>query len=132
MEQLGKKISKQTWYILPKVREVDALLRQHRSVMLRESHPEVVFKALNKQSLSHSKKTIEGREERLAILNHYCPEWISVLTDAIEQTKRSMAQPDDLIDAFALMLIASKWPQLSTLPEMKAPLDNEIVYWQAN
>ncbi|KOO14197.1 hypothetical protein AKJ18_14685 [Vibrio xuii] len=132
MEQLGKKLSKQTWYILPKVREVDALLRQEPSVTLRESHPEVVFKALNKQPLSHSKKTIEGRAERLAILNRYCPEWISVLTDSIEQTKRSMAQPDDLIDAFALMFIASKWPQLSTLPETKAPLANEIVYWQAN
>jgi len=132
MEQLGKKISKQTWYILPKVCEVDALLREHHSVMLRESHPEVVFKALNKQPLSHSKKTIEGREERLTILNYYCPEWISLLTDSIEQTKRSVAQPDDLIDAFALMLIASKWPQFRTLPEMKAPLDNEIVYWQAN
>lgn len=66
----GKKISKQAWNILPKVREIDAFTREFPGVALREAHPEVCFRALNsKTACSYNKKSSAGIGERLSILD---------------------------------------------------------------
>ncbi len=46
VEKLDKKFSKQTWGIVPKIRELDELIETHPNLSIRESHPEVVFAAL--------------------------------------------------------------------------------------
>ena len=133
-ELCGRKLSKQAWYILPKVREVDALLNLYPELYLRESHPEVVFATLNGAPLEHSKKSIEGQQQRLDLLARYLPKHIDKLKHQVATTKKSKVAPDDLIDAFALMLCALHSDQLSSFPESE---DNdpqgrtrEIVYWQ--
>ena len=63
----GEKISKQTWGIIPKIREVDALLRQNPQVAsgVREVHPEVSFFYMNRHSpLPDGKKTGAGQAQR--------------------------------------------------------------------
>ncbi|MGY3568922.1 DUF429 domain-containing protein [Vibrio paucivorans] len=113
---LGKKISKQTWFILPKVREVESVLASNPSLTLRESHPEVVFAALNGAPLEFGKKTKEGQSERLALIRLLEPKWGVVLDSQLQQTPSKLANKDDVIDAFVLMLVAAEASALSTLP----------------
>jgi predicted RNase H-like nuclease len=59
----GKRMSKQAWGIVPKVREVDALLRGDAKLAARvfEVHPEVSFAAWAGGPLRHSKKKSPGK-----------------------------------------------------------------------
>ena len=61
--QSGRRLSKQTWAILGKIREVDDFLGNTTDARqtLRESHPEVMFAALNGgRPMTHTKKTADG------------------------------------------------------------------------
>ncbi|WP_192890041.1 DUF429 domain-containing protein [Vibrio bathopelagicus] len=139
VEQLSKKFSKQTWGIVPKIRELDKLIDDHPNLSIRESHPEVVFAALKGEPLTFSKRAQEGKEERLSIIQQLAPRWSDCLSLAISNTKRKDVAIDDIYDAFVLMSIAYNAPQLSTLPEPsdiggEADVDQngrvrEIVYW---
>ncbi|NAZ45868.1 DUF429 domain-containing protein [Vibrio toranzoniae] len=139
VQQLDKKFSKQTWGIVPKIRELDELIEAHPNLLIRESHPEVVFAALKGEPLTFSKRTQEGKEERLFVIQQLAPQWIDGLALAISNTKRKDVAIDDIYDAFVLMLIAYQAPQLSTLSESsdaagEADTDQngrvrEIVYW---
>lgn len=63
-------IQNQAWSLVPRIREADAFVADHgdsRKVL--ETHPEVCFVTLKGGPLDHSKKTDEGIEERLALLD---------------------------------------------------------------
>ena len=65
----GKKLSKQTYAILPKIREADQAMTPERQERIVEVHPEVSFCALNKmQPLAHSKKSPSGAQQREQLL----------------------------------------------------------------
>ena len=98
-----------------------------------------MFAALKGEPLTFSKRTQEGKEERLSIIQQLAPQWCEGLALAISNTKRKDVAVDDIYDAFILMLIAYHAPTLSNLPELsdiggKADKDQngrvrEIVYW---
>jgi predicted RNase H-like nuclease len=69
-EAVDKGLSIQAYNILPPVRELDAFLRETPQAVgvLRESHPEVCFRALAGAELAHSKTSAGGFAERLAVL----------------------------------------------------------------
>ena len=122
-----------------KLTDLDELIEAHPDLSIRESHPEVVFAALKGEPLTFSKRTPEGKEERLSIIQQLAPQWCEGLVLAISNTKRKDVAIDDIYDAFVLMLVAYYAPQLSTLPEPfdvggEADVDQngrvrEIVYW---
>src|SRR5207247_8670926 len=92
-EQLNIGISKQTFFIMPKIREVDALMDRQRQQFVREAHPEVTFAQLNGgRAMLHYKKTFAGRSERIRILKkagvEISEEWLS--------KKRSSLPPGDV------------------------------------
>ena len=62
----GKRMSKQAWAIVAKIREVDRLLRKDPKAMpwVREVHPEVSFCAWNGAPLPYPKKKKPGRNLR--------------------------------------------------------------------
>ena len=65
----GKKISKQTYAILPKIREADGAMTPELQKRVVEVHPEVSFCSLNKmQPLAHSKKSPAGAQKRERLL----------------------------------------------------------------
>lgn len=132
VEHLGKKFSKQTWGIVPKMREVDRFVQDQSGIVVRESHPEVVFACLAGKPMSFNKKAIEGREERLSVLKHYAPEWLDCLLAEMGRVPRKVAELDDLIDAFVLLVIATKWDELVSIPQngstTESGLTREIVY----
>ena len=73
---IGRSVGAQTWGISPKISEVDWLLLSIRWQRhgIREIHPEVCFWALaDRKPMNHSKTTVEGREERLRVLQRFEP-----------------------------------------------------------
>ena len=67
----GKAISKQTYFILHKIKEVDEFLRARPELyeVVREVHPEVCFCELAGRPMVYSKKRQPGRKERVQALS---------------------------------------------------------------
>lgn len=102
----GKAISKQTYAIIPKVRAVDAAITPALQLRVREAHPEISFSVLNGGPLQHSKKTVDGRQERLAVLARY-----GLLVDPMTERLRlgrCEITLDDVIDAAVCLLTAQR------------------------
>ena len=104
-EETGKRISKQAWNIVPKIREAD---KQAQKRELREAHPEVFFKAIEEKSVIESKSSVEGLKDRKEVLERFGD--ISV----IEDFEAKDVSEDDLIDAMVLSL-GSKF-ELENIP----------------
>lgn len=108
----GRRLSRQSLNLLPKIREVDdlvaGLLARGLPVsgLLDESHPELAFLRLNGgEAPAHGKKEAAGRQERLEILAAAgLPE--AELERLLQTFVRKQAAPDDLLDAAALALCA--------------------------
>lgn len=99
----GRKLSRQTWAILPKIREVDTFLRRDptRNQWLREVHPEVSFWVWNGgKAMVHRKKSTAGRSEREALVK---PVYGAAYTAAQSSLPRGQYRNDDLLDAFAAL-----------------------------
>lgn len=127
----GKKISRQTWNICPKIREAEAFLCRRRSLIARvaESHPELCFASLNGGApMAYSKRkrvgTCEsGLNERLRILKKY---WKRP-QDAYPVFARrypGTAKADDVLDAMVLavsarlMIVRKAWCSLPEKPQV--------------
>ena len=113
----GKKISIQCWNIVPKIREVDRLVRTNPDLQQRllESHPEIAFKYLNHGNLpvlSKREAKRRGLDERLAILAYHCEGVKEFYREELKKLDRSTATADDLLDALCLCIAACggrKW-----------------------
>jgi predicted RNase H-like nuclease len=106
----GRKLSLQCWNIVPKIREVDALLRgRGRARMrLRESHPELCFAALNGgRPMAAGKKSTAGFEERLAVLGRSWRPAERAAEQALAAYRRAEVARDDILDAMVLAVTAS-------------------------
>lgn len=132
----GRKLTRQTWAIIPKIREVDQFLRtEARRDKVHEMHPEVCFWALNKRQAMHfNKRSTEGFEERLAALARYYPNSRAIVEMAMQQHRRVEVARDDIVDALVGAVTArnakslSGFPDTPELDEMGLPM--EIVYWE--
>ena len=98
-----RKISKQGFFLFPKIREIDAALCADETLRLRvfETHPELIFCKLKKQPLQLSKKTPDGAEERTKLLRQFglpIEDW----------PKLKGAAQDDIIDAAACLVTAEQ------------------------
>ncbi|PTX44352.1 putative RNase H-like nuclease [Christiangramia gaetbulicola] len=106
---LGCGISKQTWFIMPKIKEVNSLLIDNRSLqsVIKESHPEISFKYLNLGiPLGHSKKTEKGIIERLEILTKYKQSSPAIFHKALQTYRKKEVAKDDILDALCLSVTA--------------------------
>ncbi len=101
----GPGLSKQAWNLFPKLREVDAVMRPDLEGVVFESHPELIFAAINGAPAIHPKRTPEGRAERLALLMaHGLPREVF----EPHPFARKTCAPDDLIDAGLCALTARR------------------------
>ena len=105
-EESGKRISKQAWNIVPKIREAD---KEAQKSKLREAHPEVFFKSLDEKSVIESKSSEEGLKDRKKVLEGFGD------TSAIEDFEEKDVSEDDLIDAMVLSLGSDF--ELNNIPE---------------
>jgi len=104
----GKKLSLQAWAIMPKIQDVDKLLRQDSELRarVREVHPEVSFYFLaGKRPLQHGKKRKNGREERRKLLEPIFGQW---LQSALTERGKLASTEDDVLDAFVALWTAER------------------------
>jgi predicted RNase H-like nuclease len=106
----GKRLSRQSHAILPKIAHVDALMEPPMQEWIREAHPEVAFATLNGgHSVSLNKRTIEGQRRRLQLLR--AAGLRITATDLLAERLRlgpARVKPDDLIDAVACLTVARR------------------------
>jgi predicted RNase H-like nuclease len=104
----GKRLSNQTFAIIPKICEVDKGLREDYRLRerVREVHPEISFYYLNKeQPMGHPKKSGEGYFERHRLLeNHFG----AVVSGLRSQVARRDVSDDDLLDALVALWTAQR------------------------
>lgn len=116
----GKRLSRQTWFIMPRIAEVDRLLREAPGMRrrVREVHPETLFQALNGDApLAHRKKTPEGRRERLSLLAARLPRAGEVFDALRRRYLRREVALDDILDALVAAVVASQFKDsLRTFP----------------
>lgn len=103
----GAGIPVQAWHLVPKVKEVDLLVRSAPPAVrdsVRETHPELAFAVLGDGPCTHPKRTAAGRRERLARLRPWVPDrWTTP-----SRTPAGAAR-DDVLDALVLAVRAAQW-----------------------
>lgn len=106
----GRKLSRQAFNILPKIREVDTIIRANAGLRkcLRESHPELNFRMFAGQPMTHNKRTPEGFAERLVVLEKYWPGAADAIGAARRQLRRLGVARDDIVDAFINAVAAAR------------------------
>ena len=116
----GKKISKQTFAIVPKIKEVDTLLQYNSRArnIIREVHPEICFWALSGQKpMTSNKKKREGFYERIAVLKSVRPSVEEEVVQIMDRFKRKGVARDDILDALVAAITAlTKLTSLQTIP----------------
>jgi predicted RNase H-like nuclease len=118
-----KGISIQCWNIVPRIREMDTLLREkpHLKDCVFEAHPELSFVFFNhNKPLSFSKKTAEGRQERLNLLINHNPDYEGYFQHGRRAFSSTQASSDDLIDALCLTLLGNSRNKQLMQPLMDA------------
>lgn len=131
----GKRLSIETWNIVPKIREVDCLLSNDESARarIRESHPEVCFWGLAGRPMRYSKKQSEGLLDRTQVLRAIYPQTTDIIGHALSTYKRKEVARDDIVDALSAAVTAMIGVQgLVSIPQTPE-LDNrglrmEMVY----
>lgn len=100
-ELTGRKLSKQSWFISNKIKQVDDLLTNSlASRKLREVHPEICFWGLNRRkSMKYKKKTPEGFDERLDVIRNVYKECDELVEEVLSKYKRYEVAKDDVLDA---------------------------------
>jgi len=107
-EAQGRKLSKQTYNILAKIRAVDALLQSEGSLSQRlvEVHPELSFHQWNNGiPMAHAKKKAEGLHQRLHLVESRFP---GAFAEIRGRYKRREVADDDILDALACLWSAER------------------------
>jgi predicted RNase H-like nuclease len=112
----GKALSKQTFAILPKIREVDRALRTSPNAPVFEVHPELSFRALARSTRALSrKKSVGGRAERERLVRE------AFRTIDPEARPPRGARRDDVLDACAALWTARRIASGRALPVVRPP-----------
>lgn len=114
----GRKLSKQAWNIVPKIREVDGAMRAGTASPVRECHPEVCVWGLAGVPEPEPKRTRAGATARLVVLERFVPGVEDVVERFLAGTPASVLQRDDAVDAvICAVTAAGVWDgTLRTLP----------------
>lgn len=104
----GAGLSRQSWAIIPKIREVDRAMTPLLQATFCEGHPEVAFTRLIGSPCASSKRTKDGIRERSNALRRA---GLQALDEAFEQVRRRYPRQsdfaiDDFLDACVLTVSA--------------------------
>lgn len=114
---LGRGLSRQSWNIAGRIREVDGVMRAGSGpVRIREGHPELCFRALAGAPLAEGKKTRAGSRLRAALLERHLPGARRLMAEAFLDHGGFDCGRDDILDAAVLLLSALHWDQAAMVP----------------
>ncbi|MDB4041972.1 DUF429 domain-containing protein [Methylophilaceae bacterium] len=102
--ECGKRISKQSWNLFPKIKEAQEFLDNKSINKLRvfEVHPELSFMAMNDMILVQaSKKTDIGREIRIKLIQKFFPKFS--FESVRNEYKKNQALDDDILDSVSVL-----------------------------
>ena len=107
----GKGVSKQAFYLLPKIREAEALLRSPDTddVEWLETHPELCFSSFNGAvPMKDNKKTDAGFRQRKTVLARHIPASAidRLIKNLMASEPRAQCARDDMVDAFVCGVVA--------------------------
>lgn len=115
--EVGRKLSAQSWGIVPKIKELDDWLQANAEYVedFHEVHPEVSFAHWRKmpdeladpEPFFTSKKRFAGKTDRQQLIETVWPGALAAATTALGQKARAWAS-DDLHDAFACLWTAHR------------------------
>ncbi len=102
-------LSKQSFYLFPKLREVDEVLAARPRAPLVEAHPELAFTAGAGAPCPDKKSMPAGAEQRLAVLERCAAlhEPRAAFERAAGAHLRKVAALDDFVDALVLVQVAA-------------------------
>lgn len=104
----GAGMSKESFNILAKVREVDSVISATDQARVFEAHPEVAFWALAGSAMRYNKKTPEGRRERVRLLRRVFGRAFQDPVQLRLAHSRGGLALDDVIDAYILAHVADR------------------------
>lgn len=123
----GNGLSQQAFSISSKMIEVTDSVGEHYDGLVRESHPELCFAALNRQPIAYPKSSERGRKLRMKLLS-------DELNDAREQYRRvrdrfplTKINRDDILDSMVLAVTAQE-QNLRTVPSDPSLTEPRIYY----
>lgn len=104
----GRRLPRQSWHLLPRIREMDTFLRADPSRVhwVREVHPEMSFRAWHGGwPMVHGKRTVSGSRERAALVDR---DWGASWRAAGKGLGQGAAR-HDLLDALAALWSAERF-----------------------
>jgi predicted RNase H-like nuclease len=115
---LGRGLSIQSFNIMHRIRELDAVLHSGQDLRGRiyETHPELNFLRMHQASVDSntrpaklpSKKTAEGLAVRRELLRDEFGDVGPTVDQALQQYPRRVVKPDDMMDALACLAVAHR------------------------
>lgn len=104
----GRGLTRQSFELFPRLRQVDALITPALQQHVREAHPELIFAVLAGVGggLRFPKGTAAGRKERLELLRPLLGP-LDLLAPR-KELGREAVRPDDLLDAAACLVTAHR------------------------
>ena len=103
-KECGKRISKQSWNLFPKIIEANTFLENNSRSKLGvfEVHPELSFMAMNDMNLIEaSKKTDIGKKIRIKLILKFFPNFSFELVR--NQYKKNQVLDDDILDSISVL-----------------------------
>ena len=102
----GVKLSKQSWNLCNKIKQLDQFIRGGDSKLdFYEAHPELVFCILNGSPLQFKKQSLQGQRQRIDLLTRAGLPAIGLLEVASRRYRRSQVAIDDILDAMVLFVL---------------------------
>ena len=103
-KECGKRISKQSWNLFPKIIEAQTFLENNSISKLGvfEVHPELSFMAMNDMNLiEESKKTDIGKEMRIKLIQKFFPNFS--FESVRNKYKKNQVLDDDILDSISVL-----------------------------
>ena len=116
----GMGLSKQSWNLVKKIKEVDDFIRNSNKTIIFESHTEIIFQVMKRDKVSTKKKNDEGIIERRNLLEKNG--FNKVFLERNLSAKDSFYKKDDFIDACSLF-----WSANRAIAKTEVKIPNDIV-----
>lgn len=126
-EQIGHGLSQQAHNISGKILEIADVVGEHYDGMVRESHPELCFAALNGQPIAYSKSSDRGLGLRMKLLSDELDDAEALYRDTRDEHLLKEVRRDDILDSMVLAVAARKG-NLTTVPANPSPDEPRIYY----